>query len=105
MKLKNEVNSLLAFIDFIYFPCEGGVSDRGYNSLTQEDVKRMSQMVMSTATDDNGSISSPTTSENSDKASKSRLDAWNPLNLSFLGLTSVHKSLQFEKFKRGEVIS
>ncbi|GFR95009.1 C-Myc promoter-binding protein-like [Elysia marginata] len=78
----------------------GGVSDRGYNSLTQEDVKRMSQMVMSTATDDNGSISSPTTSENSDKASKSKLDGWNPLSLNFLGLSSVHKSLHFEKFKK-----
>ena len=86
---------------FFFFVCTGGVSDRGYNSLTQEDVKRMSQMVMSTATDDNGSISSPTTSENSDKASKSRLDAWNPLNLNFLGLASVHKSLNFEKLRKG----
>lgn len=78
----------------------GGGSDRGYNSLTQEDVKRMTQMVMSTATDDNGSISSPTTSENSDKASKSRLDGWNPLTLNFLGLSSVHKSLHLDKFKK-----
>ncbi|GFO50358.1 C-myc promoter-binding protein [Plakobranchus ocellatus] len=78
----------------------GGVSDRGYNSLTQEDVKRMSQMVMSAATDDNGSVSSPTTSENSDKASKSRSDTWNPLNLNFLGLSSIHKSLHAEKLKK-----
>ncbi|CAL1526082.1 unnamed protein product [Lymnaea stagnalis] len=51
----------------------GGVSDRGYNSMTQEDVKRLSQIVISTS--DNGNTSSSPASDN-----KSKLDAWNPLN-------------------------
>ncbi|KAK0048974.1 DENN domain-containing protein 4B [Biomphalaria pfeifferi] len=52
----------------------GGVSDRGYNSMTQEDVKRLSQIVI--AVNDNVMSTSPASNE-----MKSRMDAWNPLNL------------------------
>ena len=43
---------------------QGGVSDRGYNSMTAEDVKRMSQMVISA--EDSETASSPATSACSD---------------------------------------
>ncbi|KAH9487854.1 C-myc promoter-binding protein [Bulinus truncatus] len=52
----------------------GGVSDRGYNSMTQEDVKRLSQIVI--AVNDNVMSSSPVNSE-----IRSKLDSWNPLSL------------------------
>ncbi|BFY98657.1 hypothetical protein BsWGS_01697 [Bradybaena similaris] len=74
----------------------GGVSDRGYNSMTKEDVKRLSQSAVSA--DENGSACSSAASENSDRPSKSKPDSWNPMNFSFLCSSSNTKpSAKFKK--------
>ncbi|XP_076443222.1 C-myc promoter-binding protein-like isoform X3 [Babylonia areolata] len=67
----------------------GGVSDGGYNSMTQEDVRRLSQM-MSTEGDSLPSSSpSPTAPEPPDaqaqtgSAKANKTETWNPLRFSF----------------------
>lgn len=73
------------------------MSDRGYNSMTKEDVKRLSQMVV--LTDDSGSASSSAASENSERMSRSKLESWNPMNFSFLGGGSSKASAKLKKGK------
>ncbi|XP_012934851.1 DENN domain-containing protein 4B [Aplysia californica] len=76
----------------------GGVSDRGYNSMTQEDVKRLSQMVISA--DDTGSASSPATSDASDTTTgKGKGEGWGPLSF-FGNLTHGKERRASERVKK-----
>ncbi|PVD19799.1 hypothetical protein C0Q70_20290 [Pomacea canaliculata] len=62
-----------------------GVSDMGYNSMTQEDVHHLSKLMSVEGESLPSSTSSPTTSESdpSNTRPKSKSDSWNPLRLSF----------------------
>ncbi|CAG5132786.1 unnamed protein product, partial [Candidula unifasciata] len=79
----------------------GGVSDRGYNSMTKEDVKRLSQSAVSA--DENGSASSSAASENSDRPGKSKPDSWNPMNFSFL-YSGSNSNKSSAKLKKGSIV-
>ena len=71
------------------------MSDRGYNSMTQEDVKRMSQMVISTADD---SASSPASSDVSDtNSNKVRMLWWASFLCVFVCLMLANKYLLDEE--------